>query len=567
MQLKHAERKHKIDLTMMEDLCKYKMRILEERESHLENEMISLQEEFNAKLQKQKETQEELVRNYNEKLRNLQEEQLTEMKRVAELQSLKASIGLSNANKKNVEEVVSKELTLREIAIEEKQKELLEFEERLNRTKTSLDSKKASIDTRIEEFETKMAKEKLSLEQQKKYLKLSQNILAEKEMYWEREKQCEKDFVTSCKQELEARAELQGTVEEVRRLKSRLETERNEIKKEEMRLKEEKWRLRNIEQEFSFQEKHVQKLLQEAELKKDEGVRALKKAQSIERHLDERVENVEKRMMELNRKEELLTKVCTNADDSFSRLFAGQEKNFEFKGVYVLCSKKYLQDISKYPGCQPQKCGRFVMDNVISNEEVNTMMALVKRGLSYGGSHGGASILDLHTGAMSKGVHFVNLYKLVSPHRLLDIRELEVYRIVRKKIQNVLAAKFGLVPEMLHLTKPTFFSRLTNKSPLSSNDEYWHPHVDKETYPSFHYTTLLYLNDYGIDFRGGQFQFIDNGNSKSAVQPKKGRVLLFTSGQENAHYVEKVISGERYAITISFTCDYREAIPDPLSKF
>lgn len=73
----------------------------------------------------------------------------------------------------------------------------------MNRTKTSLDSKKASIDTRIEEFETKMAKEKLSLEQQKKYLKLSQNILAEKEMYWEREKQCEKDFVTSCKQELE----------------------------------------------------------------------------------------------------------------------------------------------------------------------------------------------------------------------------------------------------------------------------------------------------------------------------------------------------------------------------
>lgn len=44
----------------------------------------------------------------------------------------------------------------------------------------------------------------------------------------------------------------------------------------------------------------------------------------------------------------------------------------------------------------------------------------------------------------------------------------------------------------------------------------------QETYPSFHYTTLLYLNDYGIDFRGGQFQFIDNGNSKSAVQPKKG---------------------------------------------
>lgn len=68
------------------------------------------------------------------------------------------------------------------------------------------------------------------------------------------------------------------------------------------------------------------------------------------------------------------------------------------------------------------------MDNVISNEEVETMMTLVRRGLSFGGSFGGASILDLHTGAMSKGVHFVNLYKLISPRKLFRIHELEVYR-------------------------------------------------------------------------------------------------------------------------------------------
>ena len=44
----------------------------------------------------------------------------------------------------------------------------------------------------------------------------------------------------------------------------------------------------------------------------------------------------------------------------------------------------------------------------------------------------------------------------------------------------------------------------------------------QDTYPSFHYTTLLYLNDYGIDFLGGQFKFIEKRNSTSAVQPKKG---------------------------------------------
>lgn len=55
-------------------------------------------------------------------------------------------------------------------------------------------------------------------------------------------------------------------------------------------------------------------------------------------------------------------------------------------------------------------------------------------------------------------------------------------RKVREKIQNALASKFGIVPNKVYLTKPTFFSRLTNKPPLSSNDEYWHSHIDKVKY-------------------------------------------------------------------------------------
>lgn len=68
------------------------------------------------------------------------------------------------------------------------------------------------------------------------------------------------------------------------------------------------------------------------------------------------------------------------------------------------------------------------MDNVVTMEEVDTMLAIVHRGLSYGGSHGGASILDLHTGAMSKGVHFVNLYKMETPEKLFKPMELEIYK-------------------------------------------------------------------------------------------------------------------------------------------
>ena len=140
------------------------------------------------------------------------------------------------------------------------------------------------------------------------------------------------------------------------------------------------------------------------------------------------------------------------------------------------------------------------MDNVITMEEVDTMLSILKRGLSYGGSSGGASILDLHTGAMSKGVHFINLYKLESMKKLFAPRALDTYRWVlltfirgswnygnfcfvlrnvREKIQNALASRFGISSSTIYLTKPTFFSRLTNKPPLSTNDEYWHPHVDK----------------------------------------------------------------------------------------
>lgn len=68
------------------------------------------------------------------------------------------------------------------------------------------------------------------------------------------------------------------------------------------------------------------------------------------------------------------------------------------------------------------------MDNVVTMEEVDTMISIIKKGLSYGGSSGGASILDLHTGAMSKGVHFVNLYKMESLNKLFKSTELQVYK-------------------------------------------------------------------------------------------------------------------------------------------
>ncbi|EZA60542.1 hypothetical protein DMN91_009584 [Ooceraea biroi] len=229
----------------------------------------------------------------------------------------------------------------------------------------------------------------------------------------------------------------------------------------------------------------------------------------------------------------------------------------------VDCSVDYKDELEKYPGCAPETCGRVVTDKLASTTEVDVLLKLARSGLDLGGHDGSASILDLHSGALSKGQGFINVFKQPEAKKIFNSVDLAIYKVVKMKIQHAVAHNFGVDVNKIYLTKPTFFSRLTNKLPKSVHDEYWHPHIDKETYESFHYTTLLYLNDYDKDFEGGRFIFINKNNVNTTLEPRKGRVSIFTSGSENLHLVEKVTSGTRYALTVSFTCDQGAAISDP----
>ena len=77
-------------------------------------------------------------------------------------------------------------------------------------------------------------------------------------------------------------------------------------------------------------------------------------------------------------------------------------------------------------------------------------------------------------------------------------------------MRDAISAHFGV--SGLYLTHPTFFSRINSAPAVTQHDEYWHVHVDKETYPGFHYTSLLYLTDSGLDFEGGDFVFVDGSD-------------------------------------------------------
>ncbi|CAD7086532.1 unnamed protein product [Hermetia illucens] len=227
------------------------------------------------------------------------------------------------------------------------------------------------------------------------------------------------------------------------------------------------------------------------------------------------------------------------------------------------CSQQLLKEMHDYPNCIPKQCGRFVSDSLVSSEEVDILLKTAKSAIGLAGSSGGASIVDLHSGALSHKDKFINAYSILEFRKLLTKEFLGAYKAIMSKLKESIAKNFLIDESVLHLTRPTFFSKISNITAKTVHDEYWHSHVDKEQYESFHYTSLVYLNTYKKDFEGGRFIFIDGmeGNeTKFSVEPKAGRVNAFTSGHENVHHIERVVHGTRYALTVSFTCNSTLAV-------
>jgi hypothetical protein len=75
-----------------------------------------------------------------------------------------------------------------------------------------------------------------------------------------------------------------------------------------------------------------------------------------------------------------------------------------------------------------KQCGRFVVDGLFSNEEIESLLGIFKKGLAYGHSSGGASILDLHSGALSKGENFINIFSVTADKPLWSESEMSTYK-------------------------------------------------------------------------------------------------------------------------------------------
>jgi len=333
--------------------------------------------------------------------------------------------------------------------------------------------------------------------------------------------------------------------------------------------------------------------------KKDSNVRERKNAKKSSPSSKENIKKVLKQKGEVSGSGRLIFKLVglvlvggggwyyhTTIQNSSSTSILARSTETLSEGQFqeVECSNEYRKKAqSGAKGCVPTKCGRFIIDDILSKEELAVLQEIATEGtMIAGGGAGGASIIEMHTSSASAGEQFISLFNrakqghvptIDAMEKLYSNYNLRHYKQIRHKVQKHIGDVFGIDPNLLHLAAPTFFSRLTNKPPKTPNDEYWHKHVDTLQYRVFHYTALFYLSDYGTDFQGGRFIFdkVSNADevktkglpSEQINEPKTGRLSFFTSGAENPHHVEKVTDGTRYAFTMGFTCNAEYKIPDP----
>lgn len=93
-------------------------------------------------------------------------------------------------------------------------------------------------------------------------------------------------------------------------------------------------------------------------------------------------------------------------------------------------------------------------------------------------------------------------------------------------------------------------------------------HIDSARPTNWHYTCLLYVGEHGDDeFAGGETLLVDevypsDGAIRRAllVEPRRRRLLAFTSGIENVHTALTATHGYRSLIQVWFKCDDKVSI-------
>lgn len=214
--------------------------------------------------------------------------------------------------------------------------------------------------------------------------------------------------------------------------------------------------------------------------------------------------------------------------------------------------------VSQNPKCFSKQCMRVILDNEIDIDKTSKLLQIAKKGMATRSKDGigGPTIMDINTGYIRDPNGLDNLFAL--ENKIITESDFQTYSDVIHRLKSLIENNFDI--EDVFFTAPTFITRLDGRGewqPNEIHDEYWHVHTDMNNTNHYQYSGLLYLNTYGEDFTGGRLVFVDADDEITPthiVEPRAGRVALFSSGQENPHYVERLTSGQRFVLAFWFTC-------------
>ncbi|XP_018422862.1 PREDICTED: prolyl 3-hydroxylase 3 [Nanorana parkeri] len=206
---------------------------------------------------------------------------------------------------------------------------------------------------------------------------------------------------------------------------------------------------------------------------------------------------------------------------------------------------------------------RVTLDGVLSKDECESLLSLVQEAEASGDGFRGRRSPHTHSEKI-QSLTVLRALQMASA-RAVDTTQAHLFYYSGERARVLAQTYFETKP--LHFSYSQLVCRTAIEGEQEGRTDVSHPvHADncildteekacwKETPAYIHrdYSAMLYLND---DFQGGDLFFteLDGTTVTAEVRPQCGRLVMYSSGGENAHGVRAVTRGRGCAIALWFT--------------
>ncbi|XP_078060394.1 prolyl 3-hydroxylase 2 [Mustelus asterias] len=237
------------------------------------------------------------------------------------------------------------------------------------------------------------------------------------------------------------------------------------------------------------------------------------------------------------------------------------ERGLQEGGPLLYAQVKLVLDSNQLNGSQ-----RVLLDHVITPRECGELYQLASSISMAGDGYRGK--MSPHT--PNERFEGATVYKALMHgyEGRIPLHRARLFYDVSEKARKIIQSYF-MLNSTLYFSYTHLVCRIAIEGQQDNRNDLSHPiHADnclldpdanecwKEppAYTYRDYSAILYLNG---DFEGGEFIFteIDAKTVTASVKPECGRLVGFSSGEENPHGVKAVTRGQRCAVALWFTLD------------